>query len=231
MLQVTRSAFVCTESAEHLAAMRRAFERDHAIQLPHLFDPELVALVQQHVREARFADRDDEIAREACMEDNAILAMLYLITNDEQMFRAIRAITGCAPIGTFLGRVYRMHAAAGHRDQWHSDVTGNRLIGMSVNLTEGTFEGGVFELRNKDSEVPQWSIANTGAGDAILFQISDNLRHRVSPVEGIIPRVAYAGWFQSGPGFTALLEEARVRTKEKNALQYTEPAHGQPVSG
>src|SRR5580765_368513 len=121
MLQLTRAAFVCTESEENLAAMRRTFERDHAIRLPHLFDPGVVAFVQQHVREARFGDRDDGIALEACMEDNAILAMLYLITNDERVFHAIRAITGCGAIGTFVGRVYRMHAAAGHHDQWHSD--------------------------------------------------------------------------------------------------------------
>lgn len=231
MLQLTRAAFVCTESEEELVAMRRSFERDHAIRLPHLFDPALVAFVQQYVREARFADRDDGVAREACMEDNAILAMLYLITNDDRLFDAIRAITGCAPIGAFLGRVYRMRAAAGHYDQWHSDVIDGRLIGMSVNLTEGDFAGGVFELRRNISDVPHWSAANTRAGDAILFEISDDLLHRVSAVEGSIPRVAYAGWFQSGPVFTTLLEDARVRAEGENTLKYTDPTHGRPVSG
>jgi len=230
MLRLTRSACVCTESKEDLAAMRRSFDRHHAIRLPLLFDPDLLSFTQQHIREARFTDREDGIAREACMEDNAILALLYLVTNDERFFHAVRAITGCARIGTFVGRVYRMHAAAGHHDQWHSDVTGNRLIGMSVNLTDGDFAGGVFELRDKDSNVPQWSVANTRPGDAILFRISEHLRHRVTPVVGSIPRVAYAGWFQSEPVFTTLLKQAGV-SEDRKHVKYTNRAHGEPVSG
>lgn len=194
--------------------MRRTFERDHAIQLPHFFDPNLVASVQQYVRRAQFSDRDDGIARESCMEDNAALALLHLITNHDRLFDIIRAVTGCAPIGSFLGRVYRMLEAAGHYDRWHSDVTDTRLIGMSVNLSDGRFAGGLFELRDRAVEEPQWSAANAHAGDAILFEIAGSLRHRVTAVEGAIPRVAFAGWFQSHPDFLAVLKQRHGRDVE-----------------
>ena len=90
---------------------------------------------------------------------------------------------------------------------------------MSVNLTESEFTGGVFELRNRTAEDLQWSIANTSPGDAIVFEISDNLRHRVTAVEGTVARVAYAGWFQSRPEFLALLKRTEDSVEGPKGLE------------
>jgi len=207
MLQLTRSALVCTESPESLAEMRRCFDRSHALRLPRLFHPDLLDFVQRAVRTARFVDRADEgLTLEQCMDPNPMLGMLYLIANDGRLFDVIRRVTGCGPIGSFIGRVYLRLAAAGHYDRWHSDVNGRRLIGMSVNLTEREFEGGRFELRQTDSDRVEWAVANTGPGDAVLFRIADGLQHRVTAVEGHVARVAFAGWFQSGPDLLSLLK-------------------------
>jgi hypothetical protein len=187
--------------------MRRAFEASHAIRLPRFFDAELLAMVRDTVRHASFSDREDEgLAREQCMDQNSMLGMLFLILNDHRLFDAIRRISGCAPIGSFAGRVYLMRQGAGHYDRWHSDVDGARLIGMSVNLTEGEFKGGRFELREAGARDAAWSIANGGPGDAVLFRIADTLQHRVTEVEGDVPRVAFAGWFQSQPDFLSVLK-------------------------
>jgi hypothetical protein len=207
MLQVSRTACVCSATNEDINGMRSTFQRDHAIRLPRFFDADLVETIQHHLRGAAFSDRDDGIAREACMSENALLAMLHLITNDEQLFDAVTAITGCGAIGMFLGRIYRMRATDGHSDRWHSDASDNRLIGLSVNLTDRQFTGGVFELRDTCAKFPTWSVANTGLGDAILFEISDRLQHRVTDVAGATARVAYAGWFHSEPRFLTLLKE------------------------
>jgi hypothetical protein len=213
MLQLTRSAFVCTESADTLAEMRRCFNRSHAIRLPGFLDPELLELVRRSVREGAFSDRADEgIAREQCMDPNAALGLLYLIANDGSLFDIVRRITGCGPIGSFIGRVYRMRAGAGHYDRWHSDMDGARLIGMSVNLTEGEFTGGAFELQEAGADSLAWTVANTGPGDAILFRIADGLHHRVTGVEGHVARVAFAGWFQSGADLLSVLK-ARMATR------------------
>src|SRR5437763_1149238 len=99
MLQLTRPALVCTESPDQLAGMRRSFDRDHAIRLPRLLDPDLLEFVRRSVRDATFVDRADEgLAREQCMEPNAALALLYLVANDPKLFEVIRCITGCDPI-------------------------------------------------------------------------------------------------------------------------------------
>ena len=45
------------------------------------------------------------------------------------------------------------------------------------------------------------ACANSGLGNAVMFQISPALRHRVSAVTGSHARTAYAGWFRSAPDF------------------------------
>lgn len=225
MLQVTRESLVCTEPDATLAAMRGHFDEHHAVHLPRFLHPALLAFIQRSLRTARFDDRvDEEIAREQCMADNATLAMLWLFMNDARLFDVIGRITGCAPLEYFIGRVYLMRADADHYDRWHSDMSYGRRIGMSVNLSEGEFQGGAFELRRADAESAEWSIANTGPGDAILFRIDHNLRHRVTAVVGRVPRVAYAGWFQEGPGLLSLLKDAARTAGTSGESQYTDPS-------
>jgi len=213
MLQLTRAAFVCTEAPDALDAMRRSFEAAHVIRLPRFVDTDLLELVRQTVRRAHFSHREDEgFAREACMDQNSTLGLLFLIMNDPKLFDVIRRITGCAPIGSFAGRIYLMRAGEAHH-RWHSDVDGTRLIGISVNLTEHVFEGGRFELRHAGATNPEWSFTNGAGGDAILFRIAADLQHRVTDVEGDVPRIAFAGWFQSEPDFLSVLKRGAERAE------------------
>jgi hypothetical protein len=50
-------------------------------------------------------------------------------------------------------------------------------------------------------------VANTGAGDAVLFRIAERLEHRVTSLRGDVPRTAYAGWFLREPRFADVLKE------------------------
>jgi 2OG-Fe(II) oxygenase superfamily len=207
MLQLTRSAFVCTESPESLAEMRRCFDRSHGIHLPGFLHPQLLDIAQRSIREASFYDRaDEDLALEQCMHNNTLVAMLYLIVNDQGLLGTVRHITGCDSITAFIGRVYQMRSGVGHYARWHNDLYGARRIGMSVNLSDGEFNGGIFELREADAPTVRWAIANTGPGDAILFRVAEGLQHRVTPIEGHVARIAFAGWFQSGPDLLSLLK-------------------------
>ena len=193
--------------------MRRSFEAAHVIRLPRFVDTDLLELVRQTVRRAHFSHREDEgFAREACMDQNSTLGLLFLIMNDPKLFDVIRRITGCAPIGSFAGRIYLMRAGEAHH-RWHSDVDGTRLIGFSVNLTERAFEGGRFELRHAGATNPEWCFTNAVGGDAILFRIAADLQHRVTDVEGDVPRIAFAGWFQSEPDFLSVLKRGAERAE------------------
>jgi len=212
MIQLTRRALICDETPSQITALRESFDSTHAIHLPGFLSGDLVDQVQHAIRSAAFYDRshgnNGDIGREECMADNSVLAMLVLLANDSRLLTLVRSITGCAPIGCFDGRVYRMRGAAGHFDRWHSDTGVDRLIGMSVNLSESAYEGGRFELRSEDSDHVLWQIANTGPGDAVMFRISDDLVHRVTAVQGENARTAFAGWFQSRPDFLSLLRSS-----------------------
>ena len=68
---------------------------------------------------------------------------------------------------------------------------------MSVNLGPRPYDGGVFQLRRRGSEDILCELPNVVPGDAILFQISKELVHQVTPVVGTEPKTAFAGWFVS----------------------------------
>ena len=50
-------------------------------------------------------------------------------------------------------------------------------------------------MKRRDSDAIMQEIHNTGFGDALLFRISKQLKHRVQEVKGEIPKTAFAGWF------------------------------------
>jgi hypothetical protein len=68
---------------------------------------------------------------------------------------------------------------------------------MSVNLSPEIYGGGTLQLRNAHTRRVLREVANTGPGDAILFQIAPDLQHPVTAVTGAVPKSAFAGWFQS----------------------------------
>jgi hypothetical protein len=209
MAQVTRSAFVCREPSSSLAALRRTFDESHVVHLREFLHRDLLSSIQAGVRSATFSNRSHEdIAREDCMADDATVALLWLAMNDPAVFRFIELVTGCPTIRVFSGRVYMMRGEADHYDRWHSDLSDDRVIGMSLNLSEDDFYGGRFQLTHRGKDDVEVDIANTGRGDAILFRIDDALVHRVTAVEGDVPRVAYAGWFQLAPDFLGTLKSS-----------------------
>jgi hypothetical protein len=206
LIQLTQTGLLCSASDEVLEALRAEFDRLHCIRLRQFVEPGLLTLLQRHIERAEFYNRVHEgIGVELCMVDNAISAVLHFLTNRADLFRAAERITGCGGISSFEGRVYRMASGTGHYDSWHGDVGGQRMIGMSVNLSTEIFSGGVFQLREIADSHILYEMANTGFGDAILFRISRRLCHRVTPMEGDVTKTAFAGWFKPQPPLHPLL--------------------------
>ena len=206
MLQLTRSGPALSWTEADLRRLRSQFDERHCIRLPSLVDADEFAYVQRQLDLAVFADtRHGNIGVEVCLQENPALNLLNFLTNDVRFFQLVQRMTGCGPIGTFMGRVYRMVPGTGHYDSWHSDCVEHRMIGMSVNLSDGVYSGGLFQLRRRDSAAILIEAPNTGAGDAILFRIAADIVHRVTAVEGTVSKTAFAGWFVSEPRFLDLL--------------------------
>ncbi len=211
LVQIARSGTCVRAGAEALRAAREQYARQQAVALPAFLEPYLVAHVQRAVSaapfETRVHDQLDPPAIDLCMRPNATLGLLQFLTNDPRLFAFVERLTGCPPIARFLGTVYRMIPGAGHVDVWHSDASEDRLIGLSLNLSEAPYRGGVLTIKDWTSGRTVFEIANTGRGDAFLFRIDAGLKHRISAVEGRAPKTAFAGWFCTGPAYSTFLAE------------------------
>ncbi|MBI3403225.1 MAG: 2OG-Fe(II) oxygenase [Acidobacteria bacterium] len=200
-LQLTRAG-VRPLTAD-LTPLRDAFRRAHCVRLPALIAPDLLSRIQREVERGEFRAFDhDGIATELRLQSGVATGLLHVLVNDPQVYRFVEQITATAPVRSFLGRVYRRDAN-GHYDSWHSDLVQGRSLGMSVNLSRQRYEGGVFELRETETGRVLASIANVGFGDAILFRLAPTLEHQVTPVRGVHPKTAFAGWFLPDDSYRA----------------------------
>lgn len=194
------SADVIDEAAGRLAS-------ECAVLLKGFLAPDILADLQGRIATARFDTRVHtgvEVGRppvDLVLNDYAVDGRVHFLLNDPALFDLVRRLTGCDPIGCFMATVFKMMASDGHFDTWHSDVDGNRMVALSVNLSDEIFEGGLLQIMDAGSHRILYEGANTGMGDAVLFLISPRLRHKVADVVGRVPRVVLAGWFQREPQY------------------------------
>ena len=202
-------------SAAEISTWRREFADSRCIHVRGFLDPRLLAWFRARLAGARFQERVHTNlvppAVDLGLADERLLAMISTMVNDRRLFAVVRAISGCDPIGCYNGIVYRMEPQPQHFDTWHSDMDGNRMVTLSVNLGD-PYEGGALQIRERPSNRIVHEVANTGPGDAILFALGDDLEHRVEPVSGGATKMALAGWFQRRP---AALEALRAAGQGK----------------
>lgn len=175
-----------------------AFRAERRLRLPGLVAPDLLAVLHRRLEqgpfEPRIARQVHPPATDLKLRNRDLHGVLHLLLNEPPVVAFVRGVAGDAAITGFCGAVYRMVPGAGHRDSWHSDVDGNRRVGLTVNLSAGPFAGGELSMRTREG-TPLWTFANTGPGDGLLFAIGEGLQHRVHEVRGGEPKTALAGWF------------------------------------
>src|SRR5262249_1545601 len=133
--------------------------------------------------------------------DTTPSGLLNILLNGRCLLELMQRIIGCGRIGCFLGRVYRLVPGKGHPDAGHTDTGGSRtrLAALSLNLSPKPYAGGFLQFRDAAEKTLLGEVANTGFGDAVLFQLAPCLQHRVSEVEGPMPKTAFAGWYYPEP--------------------------------
>ena len=206
MIQISNNRTIRTGPAQSFAAAREHFDTRGYLKLAGLIEPGFLSRILEAIDRATFYERVHEgIGVELCAAPGAAAGALALACNDPALFELVAELTGCGRIGFFDGRIYRLRPGAGDYDSWHSDVADERLIAMSINVGREPFEGGVLQIRRSDSSDVLAEVANPMPGDAVIFRIDPQLRHRVGPLQGRAPRTAYAGWFRRHPDFRELL--------------------------
>jgi 2OG-Fe(II) oxygenase superfamily len=207
-IQITRTGTQSTLSEDDVRALRAGFDASHCIRLPGLLVPDLLAALLERIERARFEERIHQgigSNRELWMTDPTVAGIFHVLSNARPLYELAEAVSGCGPIGSFSGRVYRVVPGCGHHDAWHDDMTDGRLVAMSLNLSREPFQGGVLQIRDRATRRIIHQVANTGPGDAIVFRLSHELQHRITEIEGRAPKTAFAGWFRARPAFTRIL--------------------------
>jgi 2-oxoglutarate-Fe(II)-dependent oxygenase superfamily protein len=204
--QLTRAGLQAPAAAE-ARAWREQYAERSCVTLPGFIEPALIRRLQTRIAAAAWEEHvhdADPPSTDLLLIDPVLDGVLAALIQDPGLFDIVRAITGCDAIGSFAGRIYRLDPDRDHHHAWHGDDDpgdglNNRMATLSVNLSTGIYAGGVLELRRRGSDRLLHRVANTGAGDAILFRIDHALEHRVTDVEGTVPKIAWAGWFQREP--------------------------------
>ncbi len=205
-LRIRKDSFISKLSEKEWGLLRSRFSRGRCVLLPGFLDASLLNSINRKISPSDYYERKDKgIAAESCMKKNPVFDFFHFLLNDESIFRAVEKITGCPVIRNFQGRLYRLLPGAGHYDSWHNDMGSRRLIGLSISL--GPYErGGFLEMRQEPQGKILRRIRHRRPGDALLFKIAADLKHRVTPVLGNYPRTAFAGWFHSSPRFSKLIK-------------------------
>lgn len=216
-IQIHRAGLTVSASNAELERLSRRFQRQHAIVLEQFLEPGLLAQVQEALANAQFVQRRHESIRlELCITAESLaFHMMLMLANRPQLFALIQRITGCPPLGYCLGRVYRFPPGSEFFDHWHDDLGDGRQIGMSINLGAEPYRGGVLELR-KDKKKLLGKFPNTTPGNALLFRIRAGLEHRVTAVQGSVPKTAFAGWFIDQTSSKSYLELFHPMVSPKN---------------
>ena len=207
MIQLTRNRTVFQGSAEDLDTLRATFDQQHWLRLPHFVEPALLKTIQNGLPDNLFQPFEHHgIGEELVVGHCSGLTLLTFLTNDPRLLDLVGHITSHKLVASFTGRIYRLNPSSGHYDSWHDDLREHRLIAMSLNLATQPHRGGILQIRDRASKQVLQEVTNTTYGDAIIFRLGKHLQHRVTPVEGTVPRTAFAGWFMSHPPFAELLE-------------------------
>jgi len=194
--------------ATAVAALREEFRERQFVRLPGLLaGPLLNRLLDMVDRGAWDEHVQADLDSEAIIRSGPALNTLHFLANEPAFLALVHQITNAGPFSWFGGRVYRLAPGGGHYDSWHDDNTDGRLVAMSVNLSRNGYEGGVFQMRKRDSPELLVELANTGLGDATLFRVSEHYVHRVTDIRGREARTAFAGWFRAAqPSLVARLK-------------------------
>ena len=217
--ELTRSGFHPAPASE-LDALRNHFSTHHYVRLDGLIEPWLLDRWSGWIEAAPFRRRQHHDAAywggapppvDEVMDTADALGRMLFTVNDPALFRSIEQVSSCAAIGCYHGFVYRLGAATGDRDRFHSDMNGNRLAALSINLGRAPHRGGRIEMIEAESGTILHALDNTVFGGAILFELSEDLRHRISGVEEGPPRTVLTGWFQRQPAYADWLAGARAK--------------------
>lgn len=175
------------------------FARHRAIECLDLIAPNFLAGLIDRCRRGEFVAEDVELlgSREVETPERAGIA-LSVALGRPAFLRWIEAVTGYRGLERVSGRVIQARANGIDALDWHDDRSDKaRRLAIVVNLSDAGFDGGGFELREVATGRMLTTYRHQRAGTALIFDVADDIEHRVLPVTGGAPRRVFTGWFMA----------------------------------
>lgn len=128
-------------------------------------------------------------------------AGLMLALKRRNLLDWLERATGCGPLDTVAGVITQARAGLPHQLGWHDDREDvRRKLAVTINLGTEPYEGGLFEIRRKETHEPLFAHRHTELGTALIFQVAPDIQHRIHPITAGGPRRVFAGWFLGAEG-------------------------------
>ncbi|MEN2792100.1 2OG-Fe(II) oxygenase [Sphingomonas oligophenolica] len=190
-----------TEIRGDPADFAESFERHRAIAFSDMIDTAFFNQLLKLCSRAQFvADTATDIAQRQRETPGIAGDALALALKRPDLLRWLERATGCESLRSTFGRVTQIAPGAVHRLGWHDDLPEDptRRLAITINLSENAYEGGLFELRFKKTRQLLARHRHEVPGSVLIFDVSDELEHRVWPITAGGPRRMFTGWFLAG---------------------------------
>lgn len=181
------------------AGLAEQFRTSGMLALPGFLDESFVQLLDRADKTSTFVREvvTDLGEREIESPLRGTAAILLALRNRE-LLDWVAKITGSSCPLEVGGNIVRTWPGGRDRLDWHDDVGDvRRIAGLTIRLGMSPFEGGEFEMRAKCKPEAITGHHHARVGDALLFRVSPQLEHRVTPIASGGPRQMFAGWFMA----------------------------------
>jgi hypothetical protein len=196
-VRLTAHETLIAEDAESDAALAAQFAQLHVLELPDLIQPDVMKQLAPTIRAARFVPRAvDGVGPRLRERPTRLGNLLCLLLQRDALRDWLERITGVSPLAAVTGAVARFECGGGQALDWHNDIhhTG-RMLAVTINIGDLPYEGGVFEMKRRDSGEILFRHNHRRPGSALVFRVSKALEHRVTPVSAGGPRTVFSGWY------------------------------------
>ncbi|HSX57263.1 MAG TPA: 2OG-Fe(II) oxygenase [Sphingomonas sp.] len=186
-----------TEIGGDGATARAALLEQGAVSISPAWEDGLLERLLRICRDGAFAPETIARVGSRTFEQDDLAGRLIRFLLERRPFLDwAQGIAGCERLQHATGLVGEMAPASGQGLDWHDDQNdgGFRRLAVTVHLSDAPYEGGVFEIREKNSTRTLFRQASPPPGTMTLFRIGPDLHHRVTPVTKGGPRRVFGGW-------------------------------------
>lgn len=208
-VQLTQTTVIVSQ--ERIAGLNAEFAATGIAHMPGFLSPQLLGVVKKQILTSTFRATAEVYAPHSSRlmgttlkvpDGDPVILALHFMFNRQELFQLARDVSGISRPGNFVCRMHRTTPESEQHLDWHDDAGNGRVLGLNINLCDGEFTGGAFQIRDAAGEI-RADVRQWAPGDAFLFRIGHGWQHRLNKVESGCRTVA-VGWFRLTPDWPTI---------------------------